>query len=393
MKMNIKHGALVALLAAGFSSAALADSAETKGGIKVKTDDGRFEGSLSGRIHYDINVIDGDEDGDLLGSSGDLSDVFFRRARLTFSGKAYGWEYKFEQDFGGGAPTERDLYIATKLGSGKLLLGQFKPFRGMEEMTSSNEITFMERPYVQANFPSEQFSMGAGYTGGGDAFTYAIGVQNRKVDGAGNNSSEDMVTSARLTFAPLNSDGSVLHFGLSGSVDNLNRTGAGVQNTDRVTVQYAGRNVGTLNLSSPFIEGTFIGAELGAAFGPFFIQSEYMQGDLDLVAAGASEKTAAYYVQTSFHVTGESKPYKSGVFKSVKPNNTFGAVELKARYEMAENKDAVAADADVSAITVGANWYVNSNVRFMLDYIMAEVGAGLGKDEPSVIAARAQFSF
>lgn len=385
-----KYGALAALMTAVLSTAALADTAETKGGIKVKTDDGRFEGALGGRIHYDINIIDGDETGP---SGSDLSDTFFRRARLTLSGKAYGWEYKFEQDFGGGSPTERDLYIATKLGGGKLLLGQFKPFRGMEEMTSSNEITFMERPYVQANFPSEQFSMGAGYKGDAGDFTYGAAIQNRKVDGAGNNSSEDMVTSARLTFAPLNADGSVLHLGLSGSVDNLNRTGAGVQNTDRVTVQYAGRNVGSLNLSSPFIEGTFIGAEVGAAFGPFFVQSEYMQGDLDLVAAGASEKTAAYYVQTSYHVTGESKPYKDGVFKSAKPNNTFGAIELKARYEMAENKDIV--NNDVSAITLGANWYVNPNVRFMLDYIMAEaaVGTSVGKDEPSVIAARAQFAF
>jgi phosphate-selective porin OprO/OprP len=386
---NLIKISAAAALGLGLAQPALADTAETKGGITIKTDDGRFQAVLGGRIHYDLNLVDGDDAGV---SGADLSDVFFRRARLTLSGKAYGWEYKFEQDFSGGAPTERDLYIATTLGPGKLLLGQFKPFRGMEEMTSSNEITFMERPYVQANFPSEQFSMGAGYTGGSDAFTYALGLQNRKVEAAGNNSNEAMVGSARFTFAPINSDGTVVHVGLSGSVDNLNRNGAGVQQTDNVTVQYAGRNVGSLNLSSAFIEGTFLGLEAAAAVGPFYVQGELMQGDLDL-SAGGSEDVMAYYIQASFHLTGEAKPYKGGVFKSVKPNSPSGAVELKARIEAAENKDVT--DNEVSAMTLGVNWYVNPNVRFMLDYITAEAKAGtsVGADEPNVISARAQFTF
>lgn len=387
MQNMLKISAAAALL--GLAQPALADTAETKGGIKIKTEDGRFEAGLGGRIHFDVNMVDGDDAGP---SGSDLSDAFFRRARLTLSGKAYGWEYKFEQDFAGGPPTERDLYIATKALGGKILLGQFKPFRGMEEQTSSNEITFMERPYVQANFPSEQFSMGLGYKGGTDAMTYGLAVQNRKVDGDGNNSREDMVGSARFTFAPLNEPGRVVHLGASASVDNLNRDTAGVQRTDRVTVQYAGRNVGSLNLSSPFVEGTFLGVEAAAAFGRFYVQGELMQGDLDL-DGGGSEEVMAYYIQASFHVTGETKPYQDGVFKSVKPIRESGAVELKARLEAAENNDV--ADNEVSAITLGANWYVNPNVRFMLEYITAEAEAGtsVGADEPKVITARAQFSF
>jgi phosphate-selective porin OprO/OprP len=378
-----------AVLSLGLAQPALADTAETKGGISIKTDDGRFEAGLGGRIHYDLNIVDGDDAGP---SGADLSDVFFRRARLTLSGKAYGWEYKFEQDFAGGAPTERDLYIATKLGPGKVLLGQFKPFRGMEEQTSSNEITFMERPYVQANFPSEQFSMGAGYKGATEAVTYAFALQNRKVEGDGNNTREDLVGSTRLTFAPLNESGRVVHIGVSGSMDNLNRDGAGAQRTDTVGIQYAGRNVGSLTLSSPFVEGTFMGVEAAAAFGPFYVQSELMQGDLELVG-GASQDVMAYYLQASWHLTGETKPYKEGVFKSVKPINPSGAIELKARLEAAENKDVT--DNEVEALTLGVNWYVNPNVRFMLDYITAEAKAGtsVGADEPKVISARAQFSF
>ena len=192
MNNMLKYGALAVFV--GAAGVAHADPAETKGGIKIKSEDGRFEAKIGGRIHFDGNLIDGDDNGP---SSADFSDVFFRRARLTLSGKAYGWEYKFEEDFGStSSPSERDMYIATGVGPGKLYLGQFKPYRGMEEMTSSNEITFMERPYVQANFPSEQFSMGAGYKGDMDNFTYALAVQNRKVDGNGGNSSESLVSRA-----------------------------------------------------------------------------------------------------------------------------------------------------------------------------------------------------
>jgi phosphate-selective porin OprO/OprP len=250
----------------------------------------------------------------------------------------------------------------------------------------------MERPYVQANFPSEQFSMGAGYKGATEAVTYAFALQNRKVEGDGNNTREDLVGSTRLTFAPLNESGRVVHIGVSGSMDNLNRDGAGAQRTDTVGIQYAGRNVGSLTLSSPFVEGTFMGVEAAAAFGPFYVQSELMQGDLELVG-GASQDVMAYYLQASWHLTGETKPYKEGVFKSVKPINPSGAIELKARLEAAENKDVT--DNEVEALTLGVNWYVNPNVRFMLDYITAEAKAGtsVGADEPKVISARAQFSF
>jgi phosphate-selective porin OprO and OprP len=387
--------------AVAFSGAAHADPVETKGGITVKTEDGRFEAKIGGRIHLDGNLIDKDEAGR---SNGRNSDMFFRRARLTLSGKAYGWEYKFEQDFANGAPTERDLYISTKLGSGKLLLGQFKHFNGMEEMTSSNEITFMERPYVQANFfGDQQFGIGAGYKGEfGASGTYAFALQNRKVDGDGNNANENLYSSARVTYAPINSEGSVVHLGLSYGNENFN-TAAPATGTPPVSpgdvggemrVQYAGRNVGTARLVNNYTEATYMGVELATVQGPFYLQAEYATGKADFIGATPSQDTVAYYVQASYNLTGESKPYKEGVFKSVKPSGANGAVELKLRHEFAENKDV--ANREVSATTAGLNWYVNPNVRFMFEYIMAEAKAGFGTgypDEPNVIAVRSQFTF
>ena len=44
---------VAAALSLGMTQPALADSAETKGGLTVKTDDGRFEFKLGGRFHID----------------------------------------------------------------------------------------------------------------------------------------------------------------------------------------------------------------------------------------------------------------------------------------------------------------------------------------------------
>ena len=118
---------------------------DTKGGIKVTSADKNFEASLGGRIHFDAYAFDKD-----VAATTDTTE--FRRARLTLSGKAYGWEYKVEEDFSGGSNLDgiRDLYIARNMMGGKVTIGHFKPYRALEELTSSNEILMMERPSTTA---------------------------------------------------------------------------------------------------------------------------------------------------------------------------------------------------------------------------------------------------
>jgi phosphate-selective porin OprO/OprP len=119
---------------------------ETNGGIKVVSADKQFEASLGGRIHFDAYAFDRD----LANAVGTTE---FRRARLTVAGKFYGWDYRMEQDFAAGANLEglRDVYIARRAMGGKFTIGQFKPYRSMEELTSSNDILMMERPFASAS--------------------------------------------------------------------------------------------------------------------------------------------------------------------------------------------------------------------------------------------------
>lgn len=405
--------------------------AETKGGLTVRSDDGNFEFKAGGRIHLDAVSLD-PADSDAYQDEGG---AYFRRARLTLSGKAYGWDWKFENDFADaeaatdvacdstdpsdcdasttGTNSFRDMYIATKVPFGKVTLGQFKPLRGMEELTSSNEITMMERPFASASgmFSGRQFAIGGKYQGGGDSYTYGVAVQNNSVlKGADTRTTEEPLVSARGTYAPLNEEGMVVHLGVSGSMENGNtETGARLRGrgklpaTDLGTSRTLAEAGAATNAEDK--DAMHAGLELAGAFGPAYLQAEYVQAmytdaydDVDGSPEDAS--VTAYYVMASVFVTGESKPYKGGVFKSPKPTRpTLGAIELKARYDAAENQEQPKSsdnERQLSVITVGANWYVNPAVRFMLEYSMGMDQTTQVDGEfvqPSSVALRTQFAF
>ncbi len=417
---NLKYAALAAFIGA-VATPAMADKAETKGGLVVKTDDGRFEFKLGGRIHLDAVSLDNDGSGTYSTEGG----AYFRRARLSLSGKAYGWEYKFENDFadsvtidtGGDAEEERaqgsfrDMFIATNLGPGKLTIGQFKPLRGMEEMTSSNEITMVERPFASASglFSGRQFAIGTKYEGGGSNYTWGLAVQNNSVlKGNDSRTTEEPVVSGRVTFAPIMGDTTVLHLGLSASMDNGDAgNGARLRGRGKLPATDLGTSRTLAEAGSAAgadeKDASHYGLEVAGTVGPFYAQAEYMIANFsDAYVDGGEIKdadVAAYYVMASYMLTGETKPYSKGVFKSPKPSGQYGAIELKARYDFAENKDqpeTATNERKFNVLTVGANWYVNPNTRFMLEYSKAEDKTTQVDGEfvePSAITLRTQFAF
>lgn len=419
---------LTALAAAmlGLAGPAMADSAETKGGLKIKTDDGRFEFGLGGRIHYDAYLFMEDDQATFGSNTQTTRGGFaFRRTYLTLTGKAYGWKYKFENDFAAGASpgSYREMWISTEVGPGELMLGQFKPFRGMEELTSSNELTMIERPWTTATgiYANRQFLMGAGYKGL-IADTVGFGVHAMGLGGA-NTTTEGSTVGARMYYVPFADAGNVLHIGLSGSVDNEDSGSAAAT----PGVPYAGRRGPTQSFGDAGLRKTAtdnaesqttLAAEIGWGLGPFVLQAEYAQATLDatheangVAGTSADSDVTMYYLQTGVFVTGEPVVYSKGrgAFGKPKPAGAYGAWEITARYDFAENGDQDALNdpcgdgigtggtfdqCEASTLTVGTNWYVNPNVRFMLNYYMGEASRGTaGKDEPEAVTLRTQMSF
>ncbi|MGH9379972.1 MAG: OprO/OprP family phosphate-selective porin [Thermoanaerobaculia bacterium] len=390
--------AAVAALALFAAMPLAADEAETKGGISIESEDGEFSFSLGGRIHFDAYAFDED----VVSTTGTTD---FRRARLTLSGELYGWGYKLEQDFSSGTTTAgfRDVYISKKAAGGTFTIGQFKPYRSMEELTSSNEITMMERPFASASgiYSGRQFVQGLGYKKGGDQYSFGVAVYNTR--SAGDSRNEGVGATGRVTFAPVASDSGVFHVGLSYSTENAND---GTPDGE-IGVNYAGRRGPSLDIAvRPGDSGDTIdtaGLELAGRAGPIYVQGEYATATVGQGPGLSDQDVDTYYVMASWMLTGESKPYdaKSGVFKSAKPENDYGAWELTARYDFIENKDVDNLEATMT--TVGVNYYVNPKVRFMLNWSMgdatfAEVDEETGivtivNDEPDQIALRTQLSF
>jgi phosphate-selective porin OprO/OprP len=409
-----------AALVLGFAQPALADQAETKGGLTVKTDDGRFEFKIGGRFHLDAYAFDGCQVGGVDCPDGTtLGGMFLRRGYLTNTGKLYGWKFKQEFDLAASntnpQATWREAWVGTELLGGELIIGQFKPFRSMEELTSSNDILMMERPYSSASSlyggGARQFQMGVGYKLPFSMGMWALSGYN--LHAIGQAATDGMGVSTRVTFLPVESETTNLHLGLVYGVDNFGRTGTGLPATGGpAAATIAGRN-GTnqvtsltstaLGTTAPAESQTTYSGEAAASFGPGFVQAEYANSTLGQAAGVSDMDVTSYYVQGSFFLTGETKPYKKdrATFGSPKPIGENGAWELKARYDFIESPDKTGATGkpEVTQITAGVNWYANPNVRLMLDYSMGEqettnTTSGAKTDtELNAIGLRTQLSF
>lgn len=399
MNKLFKYTAIAALLAAS-APAAYADSASTKGGLTIKSDDGRFEASVGGRIHYDYATFDMDNV-----AASKANGPYLRRAYLTLAGKAFGFKYKLENDFaGGGTVVSKDIWIGRDLPNdlGTIRVGHMQMAYGLEALTSSNDILFTERPFISNNtiYAGREFQTGVMYNIATSGFTAMADVYdaNPTADKDATSSGGGRGFGARVTYAPLMDEGAIVHVGLSYDAASYRPTTgapAGPGSPD-IKAAYAGKNGPSFTiLAKGYEKQNTLDAELAGAFGPAFIQAEYAKAKYEGGNLADSVDVDSFYVQASVFVTGESKIYKasSGTFGTPKAKNIeLGAIELKARYDYAKSSD-VTGDPKASTVSFGANYYLNPNVRFMLDYNLGKTEKAGVEDKPKALVARAQFAF
>ena len=364
--------------------AATTPKVETKGGIKVTSPDRKFEASIGGRMHFDAYAFDRD----VVATTGTSE---FRRARLTLAGKALGWDYKIEQDFAAGTNLEglRDAHISTALWGGRATIGHFKPYRSMEELTSSNEIPMMERTFASSSglFNGRQYQQGVGYQRSADNYTAGFTVFNLRSPAGPRN--EGMGAAGRVTWAPINNDNNTLHFGTWGSLENANQGSADLS----AVANYAGRRgpVQTIATTTGASRNqvTSYGLEAAGAFGPLFFQGEYVNATFGQ-PLGRDQDVVTWYLQGSWLINGGHRGYKSatGVFAAPRVTDK-GLWELAARYDTIENRDI--ANRRATYVILGVNYYVNANLRFMFNYTLGD--NEVSGDKTRQYALRTQFAW
>jgi phosphate-selective porin OprO/OprP len=338
---------------------------------------------VGGRVHVDAAMYD--EDVTELGSGTE-----FRRARLLVQGDFdERWGYKAEYDFAESTADLKDAFLQYNgLAAGKLKLGHFKQAFSLEELTSSNYITFMERALPNVFVPSRR--IGAGYENYDRPLGFAAGVFGNTVDD--NDDDEGIGAAGRVVFAPALGENHLLHLGLAATFMEPETTDAG---TDGIRIRQrpeshvtgarlvdTGTLDGASSLQSYGLEGAWNAGSLS-------LQGEYMlsSADTDL----GDFDFDGWYVFGSWFPGGETRPYKDGAFGRVEATRAW---EFAVRYSSLDLDDGAVAGGKQDDITLGVNYYVNPHLRFMLNYVMAEVEGGInGDEEPDILQVRAAFDF
>jgi phosphate-selective porin OprO/OprP len=161
---------------------------------------------------------------------------------------------------------------------------------------------------------------------------------------------------------------------------------------------------------------SLIGLEGAMNYGSLTMQGEYYRYKLARTDTALTDPSFnGWYLQGSYILTGESRPYNAAnaSYGSPSPRNPFrsgtngwGAWELKARYSVNSLNSGIfdtnvlnrVRGGEQRIIGTGLNWYVNRNVRWLFDYSFVDVdrldndGLQAGQDF-NVLATRMQFSF
>lgn len=371
--------------------------------IKIASDDGKFETTLGGRIQVDAWSMDKDDFDDVNGKSG----TEFRRARVFVKGKMYdNWTYKGQYDFADNSTTIKDAWIGYNgFDAFNIKIGQFKQPMGLEELTSSKYITFMERAMATEAFATSR-RIGLGIYDHSTHFSWAVSAYGQEEgDNTEDGGSEGYGAGARLAWAPWNEKGKLLHLGVSGAYEEQNDSEL------RFRSRMEAHGVDTRYLNTDFIPKpdttSKLGLEAATVYGPFSLQGEYYFVSADSDQANFDEPDYnGGYIFGSWFITGESRKYKKGAFSRVTPETTVGkggrgAWELAARYSYVDLEDGDTKGGEQSNITVGLNWYATKYVRFMANYVYVDAdpistktaGVDNVEDEPSIYQMRAQIDF
>jgi len=381
----------------------------------LRTSDGMFEMALRGRVHFDTGSYFQDDDNLPATAPGrDLSEGSnFRRAQLGVEGKFMrDWEYKLEFNFGGsgtesGGVIKDAILSYTGFKPLKIEIGAMQPPMTMDDTTSSNETTFIEcgtAANLATSFAAGEGRSSVGVRGNTNNFYASLYYTMGLVGEGGIDEQSALVGRTAYRFAP-NPDANI-HIGASASsVIEFNQAVGGPVFTlqDRPELRVDGtRLISTGSLGSE--NALVYGPELAGNWKNFYAQGEYYRFQIDRPGAVSEADFDSWYVQASYIVTGEAKPYdmKNAVYSSPKPNGPFGfgsigAVELAARYSAADlnhNASRAACAGAVAGgiatlnpgaatdcvrggeqdiVTLGVNWYPNRNVRFMLNYLLADI--------------------
>ena len=350
-----------------------------KDGVRLETPDKRVSLKIGGRIQADWMWIS--EDQSVRDAIGDqTSGSEFRRTRLYMSGDLFeNLSFKSQFDFAGGSTALKDVFVALKgiPGFGNVKVGHYKEPFSLEELTSSNYMTFVERSLPNAFSSSRNTGMTVYNTQLGQRLTWAAGVF-RDTDNGGTSLNDGVGGTFRLTGVPALSKQKdrLVHMGVSYSVrrpsNNVLRW------RQRPELHLTDRYLDTASFSADRVQ--ILALEGAVVSGPFSVQSEYVYSAARSQIAG-DPVFGGFYVYASVFLTGEQRNYKASAasFDRVRPRKNFapgegaGAWEMALRYSTLDLTDRAIQGGRLTNLTAAVNWYLNPVARIMFNYVFGDL--------------------
>lgn len=361
-----------------------------KDGFFIQSQDGAYKLRVGGYTHFDGRFFtDGQDDGN-------PSQFVFRRVRPMFEGTVAKYiGFRIMPDFAGSSLVLQDAYVDLKYWPAAVLrAGKFKEPYGIERLQSATAITFVERAVDNSLAPNRDLGLQLG----GDlflgAFSYAVGIFNGVPDGgsADTDLNDDKDFAGRIFYHPFKNTSVTILQGLGvGMAGTYGREDGSASSPDvprfrtsgqQTFFRYAADNPAT-RAGTVIADGNRYRFSPQGYFyyGPFGAMFDYQSTTQELTRG---DKTAwltnqGWMVQASYVLTGEAASYKGLVpTKNLDPfAGTWGAWEVALRgsqldvddqtFEIGFADPARSAD-EAKQFTVGINWYLNPNAKFVLNY-------------------------
>ena len=376
-----------------------------KTGLRFDNEDKSFRLRIGGRIQVDS--IWGTQDDDFEDKLGHFEDgVRFRRSRIYIQGQIHEHVvFKAQYDFAGGDADFRDVYIGLRKVPGiqNARVGHFKQPYGLEDLTSSKYITFLERSlHSTLGVGRETGVMVNGTLTEEDLITYAVSIY-RDVDDFGDSSPPEdgkYNFAFRLSGLPIYDDDgrTLLHLGFAVQVRNPNQDMLRFRSRPETSIGPRIVDTGSFVADNAYV----LNLEVALVLDSFSAQGEFAYVLTDGTESSEDPEFFAFYFQLSYFITGEHRPYKksAGAFDRVQPNSIFmedgsGAIELVARVSFLDLNDENINGGEIFDLTFGATWYLNPNTQIKLNYVFGDGDALNGGSEGQVhiVAIRFQIDF
>jgi phosphate-selective porin OprO/OprP len=363
------------------------------------------------------------------------TDTFImRRVRPILEGTVFrDFDFRIMPDFGNGASSTtilQDAYVEWHYWPWlKVRAGKYKVPVGLEWLEEDRWTTFAERGLPTDLVPQRDVGVQVSGDVIGGLVSYQAGVFNGVVDGgiADADSWDNKDVAARIFVQPFKTTDIAPLKGLGGGISGT----YGIQKASSTTTNLATYKTVGQNSFFSFRSGVApagpeerISPQGYYFWGPLGILGEYVVAEQQLRAGTDHHyiKNNAWQFVGSFVLTGEDNTYNG-----VTPRHpfdlskgTWGAVQLTFRYgdlhvdPDAFNRSPAAADLrfvdptksaqDARDWGVGVNWYMNRDIKLVLDYDQTSFHGGAGsatataytiqnRETEQIVLGRAQFQF